>query len=200
MAPIMGARFAWVETDGVTLRYLGRRSRAGFEPSFSDPDADFAQVITIDATELTPLITQPGEPRGVVPVEAVAGRPVQQAVLGGCAGGRVEDLWTAANRVRGRRIPRGVRFLVFPASSEVYIEALRLGLLADLVEAGVVIMNPGCGLCLGAARGVLAAGEVCISTNPRGRMGGTDAEIFVASPDTVAASALAGCIADPRRL
>lgn len=201
MAPVMGARFAYVETDGVTLRYLGRRARAGFEPGFSDPDAEVAQVIDVQADDLVPLVARPHNVRDVVEVAAVAGRPIHQAVLGSCAGGRVEDLWTAATRLRGRRVHRGVRFLVFPASREVYTEALRLGLLADLAEAGAIIMNPSCGPCLGTHQGVLAAGEVCITTgngNHRGRMGSPEAEIYLASPETVAASALAGCITDPR--
>jgi 3-isopropylmalate/(R)-2-methylmalate dehydratase large subunit len=202
VAPAMGAQFVYVETDGVTLRYLSRRARSGFEPCFSDPDADLAPPIGIDASGLTPQVARPHSVRDVVPVGAVAGRPIQQAVVGSCAGGRVEDLWTAATRVRGRRVHRGVRFLVYSASSEVYTEALRLGLLADLAEAGAIIMNPGCGSCMGQG-GVLAAGEVCITTgngNARGRMGSPQAEVYLGSPDTVAASALAGCIADPRAI
>jgi homoaconitate hydratase family protein len=201
MAAEMGAKIGYVEPDGVTLRYLARRARHGFEPVFSDADADIDEVIEIDASKLVPQVAKPHTVDNVAPVTEVAGTPIQQAILGTCTNGRVEDLWVAANRLRGRVVHPRVRLLVFPASSQVYAEALRLGLLADLLGAGAVIMNPGCGPCLGAHQGVLAPGEVCLSTanrNFRGRMGCKDAEIYLASPDTVAASALAGCIADPR--
>jgi len=216
MAAVSGARFAYVEPDGVTLRYLGKRARLGFEPVFSDPDAGFEGVVSIDASTLVPLVACPhddgeadlhrgasagGETHHVVPVSEVAGRRIHQAVLGTCAGGRVEDLWAVATRLRGKRVHPGVRLLVFPASREVYTEALRLGLLADLSEAGAMIMNPGCGPCLGRHQGLLAPGEVCVSTgnnNDRGGMGSGEAEVYLASPETVAASALAGSLADPR--
>jgi len=201
MAAEMGAKIAYVEPDGVTLRYLVRRAREGFEPIFSDPDATFDELISIDAAQVTPQVAKPHTVDNVAPVADVAGTPIQQALLGTCTNGRVEDLWVAANRLRGKKVHPGVRLLVFPASSQVYAEALRLGLLADLIEAGAVIMNPGCGPCLGAHQGVLAPGEVCISTanrNFKGRMGCKEAEVYLASPETVAASALAGCIADPR--
>ena len=201
MAAEMGAKIGYVEPDGVTLRYLARRAREGFEPVFSDADAAIDETIKIDASKLAPLVAKPHTVDNTAAVTDVAGRPIDQAVLGTCTNGRVEDLWVAANRLRGKRVHPRVRLLVFPASSQVYAEALRLGLLADLLEAGAVIMNPGCGPCLGAHQGVLAPGEVCISTanrNFKGRMGCKEAEIYLASPETVAASALAGCIADPR--
>jgi 3-isopropylmalate/(R)-2-methylmalate dehydratase large subunit len=201
MAAAALVRTAYIEPDGVTLRYLGRRARVGFEPVVSDPDAAVEELVRVEVSELAPQVAGPGSPRDVVAVEAVAGLPIDQAVLGSCSGGRVEDLWTAARRLRGRRVHPRVRFIITPASSAVYTEALRLGLLVDLAEAGAMIMNPGCGPCAGAHQGLLAAGEVCISTgaaNDAGRMGSPEAAIYLASADTVAASALAGCIADPR--
>jgi homoaconitate hydratase family protein len=201
MTAEVGAKIGYVEPDGVTLRYLARRARQGFEPVFSDPDADFDEVIQIDASKLVPQVARPHAVDNVAPVTEVAGTRIDQAILGTCTNGRVEDLWVAANRLRGKVVHPAVRMLVFPASAQVYAEALRLGLLADLLEAGAVIMNPGCGPCMGAHQGVLAPGEVCISTanrNFKGSMGCEDAEIYLASPDTVAASALAGRIADPR--
>jgi 3-isopropylmalate/(R)-2-methylmalate dehydratase large subunit len=124
-----------------------------------------------------------------------------QAVLGTCTNGRLEDLALAAQILKGRRISPQVRLLVFPASQEVYRDAMRQGILADLAEAGAVIMNSGCGPCLGAHEGVLADGEVCLSTanrNFKGRMGNPNSEVYLASPATVAASVLTGVIADPR--
>jgi len=201
MAAEMGAKIGYVEPDGVTLRYLSRRARDGFEPVFSDPDAEIDEVIEVDAAQLVPQVARPHTVDNVAPVTEVAGQPIDQAVLGTCTNGRVEDLWVVANRLRGKKVHPRVRLLVFPASSQVYAEALRLGLLADLIESGAVIMNPGCGPCLGAHQGVLAPGEVCLSTanrNFKGRMGCKEAEVYLSSPETVAASALAGCIADPR--
>lgn len=201
MAAEMGAKIGYVEPDGITLRYLGRRARSGFEPLFSAPDASFDPPFEVDVSALTPMVARPHTVDNVSTVDEAAGTEIDQALLGTCTNGRVEDLWAAANRLRGKRIHPRVRLLVFPASREVYTEAMRLGLLADLVEAGAVIMNPGCGPCLGAHEGVLAPGEVCISTanrNFKGRMGCNEAEVYLGSPETVAASALAGCIADPR--
>jgi 3-isopropylmalate/(R)-2-methylmalate dehydratase large subunit len=201
MAAELGAKIGYVEADGVTLRYLTRRASGGFEPVASDPDANFERVMHVEVRDLTPQIATPHAVQSVVAVSQVAGRPIDQALLGTCTNGRVEDLFAAASRLRGRRVHPRVRLLVFPASSEVYTEALRLGLLADLAEAGAIIMNPGCGPCLGVHQGVLAPGEVCISTGSRnfpGRMGSREAEIYLASPETVAASAHAGCIVDPR--
>jgi len=198
MTPALGVRSGFVEADGVTLRYLARRARSGFEPVASDPDAEVEQRIRVEVSDLAPQIARPpGGPGSVVEVGAVEGTRIDQAVLGTCSGGRVEDLWVAARRLRGLRVHPGVRFLVAPASSEVYTEALRLGLLADLAEAGAIILNPGCGRCARLPVGALAEGEVEISA------GGVHADAecgqtFIASPDTVAASALAGQIADPR--
>jgi homoaconitase/3-isopropylmalate dehydratase large subunit len=189
LAAEMGARFGYVEPDGVALRYLSTRARDGFEPVFSDADADVEQTISVDISSLVPQVASPDAPASVVEVGQVAGQPIQQAVLGTMASGRVEDLWAAVNLLRGRKIHRGVRLLVFPASSRVYADALRLGLVADLVDCGAVIMNPGCGR----SDEGLCPDEVCISTASRPGPG-----VYLASPQTVAASALAGRITDPR--
>lgn len=195
MAPSLGVRAAFVEADGVTLRYLARRARSGFEPVASDPDAELEQTIRVEVSELAPQVMRPPGGAGcVAAVTELAGTPIDQAVLGTCGGGRVEDLWVAARRLRGHRVHPRVRLLVAPASREVYSEALRLGLIGDLVEAGALILNPGCGPCAGTTTGALADGEAEISAGLRGR----GASSYLASPDTVAASALAGAIADPR--
>jgi 3-isopropylmalate/(R)-2-methylmalate dehydratase large subunit len=199
MSVELGAKIGYVEPDGVTLRYLSRRAAVGFELVQSDGEALYEAALLLEVSQLAPQVARPLH--GVVDVTDVAGQPIHQALLGTCTNGRVEDLFAAASRLRGKRVHPRVRLLVFPASSEVYTEALRLGLLADLAASGAIIMNPGSGPCLGVHQGVLAPGEVCISTGSRnfqGRMGSREAEIYLASPDTVAASAHAGCIADPR--
>jgi homoaconitase/3-isopropylmalate dehydratase large subunit len=137
----------------------------------------------------------------VRPVSEVAGTSFHQALIGTCTNGRMEDLEAAARILKGRRVHPGVRVLVIPASRKVYVQAMKQGILETLSEAGCVILNSGCGPCLGAHQGVMAPGEVTLSTanrNFRGRMGSRDSEIYLASPATVAASALTGVITDPR--
>jgi 3-isopropylmalate/(R)-2-methylmalate dehydratase large subunit len=134
-------------------------------------------------------------------VDAVAGLKVHQIVIGSCTNGRLDDLETAAGILRGRRVARGVRMLVFPASWRIYRQALTRGYLSDLVEAGAVVMNPGCGCCLGVHEGALGDNEVALSTtnrNFKGRMGNPKSEVYLCSPAVAAASALAGVITDPR--
>ncbi len=139
----------------------------------------------------------------VKPLTEVEGTRIHQALIGTCTNGRLEDLEAAASIFKGRRVNKNVRCLVLPASQQVYLEAAKRGLLAVFAEAGCLILNPGCGPCLGAHQGLMAAGEATVSTanrNFRGRMGSRDSEIYLASPATVAASALAGAIADPRKV
>jgi 3-isopropylmalate/(R)-2-methylmalate dehydratase large subunit len=136
-------------------------------------------------------------------VSEVAGVEVDQAFIGSCTNGRLEDLRLAAEILKGRKVKNEVRMLVIPASKEVYLQALREGLLEIFVEAGGLVCNPTCGPCLGGHLGILASGEVCISSSNRnfiGRMGSTEANVYLASPATVAASALTGKITDPREL
>ncbi len=175
--------------------------RDEIEPVVPDPDAVYDRIVHIDASSLSPQIACPHAVDNVQPVEAVLGVKVDQVVIGSCTNGRLEDLAAAAAIVKKRKIARHVRMLVFPASWRVYREALRRGFLADLMEAGAVIMNPGCGCCLGIHQGALADGDVALSTTNRnflGRMGNPKAEIYLCSPEVAAASALAGVISDPR--
>ncbi len=199
------AVFAWL-AERLTRRAETDRATLGAPRAtalYPDPDADYAQRVTLDLGAIELTVSCPHTVDSAVPVGAVAGRKVHQAFLGTCTNGRIEDLAAAVDVLQGRRVAAGTRLLVIPASSEVYAEALRRGYVQTLLEAGAVFGTPGCGPCMGNHMGVLAPGEVCISTanrNFRGRMGERDAEIYLASPAVVAASAVKGAIADPREL
>ena len=202
MAAEMGAKNGYFEPDEKTLQWVRARARADYEIVRSDQEAKYEAVLKYDLSTLEPQIACPHTVDNVKPVRAVEGKPFHQALIGTCTNGRLEDLEVAARILKGKKIHPRVRALVLPASREVYIEAMRKSLLETLSEAGCVILNPGCGPCLGAHQGLLAAGEVVVSTsnrNFRGRMGNRDSEIYLASPATAAASALEGKIADPRR-
>ncbi|ALJ89959.1 3-isopropylmalate dehydratase large subunit [Thermus aquaticus] len=170
---------------------------------YPDPDARYAKVVEIDLSSLTPRVAVPFYVDNVHEVAEVRGKRVDQVFIGTCTNGRIEDLRAAAEVLKGRRVAPGVRLLVIPASSQVLEEAARDGTLLTLLEAGATIGTPGCGPCMGRHMGVLAPGEVCVSTsnrNFRGRMGAPDAEIYLASPRVAAASAVAGYIATPEDL
>lgn len=168
---------------------------------YPDPEAKYSAAYTIDASRIELTVSCPHTVDNTQPVSAVAGRRVHQAFIGTCTNGRLEDIAAAAEIVKGRRVASGTRLLIVPASSEVYAEAMRLGYVQSLMEAGAVFGVPGCGPCMGNHMGVLAPGEVCISSanrNFQGRMGQPEAEIYLASPAVVAASAVTGVITDPR--
>lgn len=203
MSAEMGAKNGYFAPDEKALRWLEGRARGPFTVIVSDPDARYESVLAYDLDALEPQVACPHTVDNVQPVSAVAGKPVHQVLIGTCTNGRLEDLEAAAAILKGRRVHPSVRVLVIPASWEVYREALGSGALATLVDAGCVILNSGCGPCLGAHEGLMAAGEVCLSTSNRnfqGRMGHRDSEIYLASPATAAATAVAGVITDPRGL
>ncbi|MBM4466323.1 MAG: 3-isopropylmalate dehydratase large subunit [Chloroflexi bacterium] len=203
MAAEMGAKNAVVEPDEVTRAWLQGRVRHGYGEVHADPDATYERVITYDVSELAPQVARPHTVDNVVPVAAVAGTLINQALVGTCTNGRLEDLAAAADILRGKRIAQGVRLLVLPASREILLAAIEQGIISDLVAAGATLLNPGCGPCLGAHEGCMAPGEVTISTanrNFKGRMGSKEAFTYLASPATVAASALSGVITDPREI
>jgi len=202
MSAEMGAKNGYFEPDEETLAWLKARARAEFDVIKSDPDAEYKSVLKYDISNLAPQLACPHTVDNVKPVTEVEDKTFHQGVLGTCTNGRVEDLQVAAKILKGKKIHPGVRLLVLPASWEVYREALKKRTLAVLAEAGCVILNPGCGPCLGAHEGILAPGEVALSTsnrNFRGRMGSRDSEIYLTSPATVAASCLVGKITDPRK-
>lgn len=198
-----GATSGIVLPDAETQRYL--KEVAGVEEPVEllgpDPDAVYERVIEIDAGTLVPQIACPHTVDNVKPVETIVGTPVQQIVIGSCTNGRLDDIEVAARTLAGKKIARGVRMLIFPASARIFREAMRLGYLSTLMEAGALIANSGCGPCLGVHQGALGDGEVALSTtnrNFKGRMGNPNAEVYLCSPAVAAASALTGVITDPR--
>ncbi len=194
-----GAKNAYLPPDRAVLDYVDARARRPYTPLYPDDDAEYAVEVALDVAALEPQIALPGSPANVVPLSEVAGQPVQQAFLGTCTNGRLEDLRAAADVLRGRRVR--VRLIVIPASAAVFEAAATDGTLAALVAAGAAIGTPGCGPCMGNHLGIPAPDEATISSanrNFRGRMGTPDAPIYLANPWVVAASAAAGQIADPR--
>jgi 3-isopropylmalate/(R)-2-methylmalate dehydratase large subunit len=203
MAAEMGAKNGYVAPDDVTRTWLAGRTQVAYREVHPDPDAVYAQVLQYDVGDLAPQVAKPHRVDSVVPVTEIAGLPINQALIGTCTNGRLEDLGAAADILRGKQIAPWVRLLVLPASREILLEAIQAGIITDLVAAGATLLNPGCGPCLGAHEGCMAPGERTISTanrNFKGRMGSRDAEIYLGSPATVAASALKGEIADPREV
>jgi len=201
MSVEMGAKNAYIEPDEKTIQWLSSRTKRKYEIIKSDPDAVYEKVIKYQVNELEPQIACPHTVDNVKPVSEVIGTKINQALIGTCTNGRINDLKIASEILKDKTIFKNTRLLVFPASMEVYTEAMELGILKELVKSGAVIMNPGCGPCLGAHEGALAPGEICLSTanrNFKGRMGCKDAEVYLASPATVAASALSGEITDVR--
>jgi 3-isopropylmalate/(R)-2-methylmalate dehydratase large subunit len=199
-----GATAGIVPPDAETLRYL--KEVAGVEETveFFGPDADaiYERVIEIDASTLVPQVACPHTVDNVKPVDVVAGTAVQQIVIGSCTNGRLDDIAVAAEILAGRKVARGVRMLIFPASGRIFREAMKAGYLMALMEAGAVVANSGCGPCLGVHQGALGNGEVALSTtnrNFKGRMGNPNAEVYLCSPAVAAASALTGVITDPRK-
>ncbi len=203
MAAEMGAKNGVVEPDEVTRAWLRGRVKHDYQEVHADPDASYERVIEYDVSGLVPQVAKPHTVDNVVAVAEVAGTPINQALVGTCTNGRLEDLAAAADILRGKHIAPSVRLLVLPASRQVLLGAIEQGIVSDLVAAGATLLNPGCGPCLGAHEGCMAPGEATISTanrNFKGRMGSKEAFIYLGSPATVAASALSGVITDPRNI
>ncbi|MGD8898221.1 MAG: 3-isopropylmalate dehydratase large subunit [Acidobacteriota bacterium] len=199
-----GATSGVIPGDEETIRYL--REVAGVKDDIElvhpDSDAPYEQRIDIDVSTLVPQIACPHTVDNVKPVDAVLGTKIHQVVIGSCTNGRLDDIAAAAQILKGKKVARGTRMLVFPASGRIFQEALDKGYVADLMKAGAVVMNSGCGPCLGVHEGALGDGEVALSTtnrNFKGRMGNPRGEVYLCSPEVAAASALTGEITDPRK-
>ena len=200
----MGAKIAVFPVDEQTIAYLKSAGvpPSAYEPVWADKDAEYARELTYDLAKLEPVVACPHTVDNVKPVGEVAGKKIDQCLLGTCTNGRLSDLHEAAAVLKGRHVSPKVRLLVLPASRSIYEAAAQDGTLLALSRAGATVLPPGCGPCLGAHQGILAPGEVCLSTanrNFKGRMGCKEAEIYLASPATVAATALHGVITDPRK-
>ena len=201
MSVEMGAKNSYMEPDDKVISWLENRAKGEFEIIRADLDAAYESERVYDVSDLEPQIACPHTVNNVKPVSVVRGIRIDQAFLGSCTNGRLEDLEAAAAVLKGNKIHKDVRFLVYPASRNIVSEALKRGYISTLYEAGATIMNPGCGPCFGGHGGVLSAGERCISTtnrNFRGRMGSAEAEVYLGSPASVAAAAIAGEIVDHR--
>ncbi len=201
MAVEMGAKAGIIEPDQKTLDYVKARTDKPFTPIKSDPDATYERVVDVDVSDLEPQVAVPHSVDNVKPISEVGDIEVNQGFIGSCTNGRLEDLRSASKVLKGKKIAKGVRLIVIPASQEIYLNALKDGLIKAFMDAGATIGNPNCGPCLGGHMGILAEGEACISSSNRnfvGRMGSTKAFVYLASPATVAASAITGKITDPR--
>jgi len=198
-----GAKAAIIPPDSKTIEYVKSRTKESFDIVKADNDAKYEEILDFDVTDLEPMVACPHTVDNVKPVREVAGLEINQAVLGSCTNGRLEDLELAAKIIDGKNVHKNVRMIVVPASREIYLKAIEKGFIQKFVKAGAMVINPGCGPCLGAHQGILASGERAITStnrNFRGRMGSPDSEIYLASPATVVASAIRGEITDPRDL
>ncbi len=201
----MGAKNTMFFPDDITKKYLNNIgiSDSSYNPIFADKDAKYYNELEYDLTKISPTIACPHTVDNIKPVTEVADLDIQQCLIGTCTNGRFSDLQIASDILKGKKISPNVRLLIVPASKDIFEKALNAGIIETLVRAGGILLPPGCGPCLGAHQGALAPGERCLSTanrNFKGRMGCKEAEIYLASPATVAVSALYGKITDPREV
>lgn len=200
MSTEMGAKTSYIQPDEITMAFLKEKVTRPYEIFETDPGYQYAAEITFDVSKLKPQLAAPSSVDNVYDVTEFLGRHVDQAYLGSCTGGRVDDLAIAAKILNGKHINPCTRFVVVPASKAVFLEAMDKGYIQTLVEAGATFVTPGCAACLGTHEGMLASGETCITSTNRnfpGRMGHTQGQIFLGSPAAVAAAALEGKIVDP---
>jgi len=201
MAVEMGAKIGIMEADKKVLKWVSQRTRRELRPAAPDLDARYSAVKEYDVSKLSPQVAKPHAVDNVCNVEDLAGMKIDQAYLGTCTNGRFEDLEVAAKILKGKTIHPDVKFIVAPASREIYVEAIKKGIIDIMIRSGAAVVGPGCGPCVGTHNGVLADNDVAISTanrNFKGRMGNPNAFIYLASPATVAASAISGKVSDPR--
>lgn len=201
MAIEMGAKAGLMRADDKTVAWIKEHGDKPFEPVNPDDDAIYEETIEIDASGLEPQIACPHAVDNVKPISQVAGTPIAEGVLGTCTNGRLEDFAIAAKVLKGHKVKKGVRLIVAPASKDIYLKAIEAGYIQTFIEAGACVVTPGCGPCVGTHNGVPSDGENVISTanrNFKGRMGNSNAFIYLGSPATVAASVIEGAITDPR--
>lgn len=198
----IGAKLAMFPYDETAARYVKARTQAAFEPIAADEGVTYEKEVQLDVDEMPFVVARPHQFGNVSPVSEVAGAPINQAIIGSCANGRFEDIEIAARVLKGKKVAKGVRFILSPASQQVYLQCVKAGLVESLLESGAQVVTPGCGVCQPKV-GFLSDGEACITSTTRnfkGRKGSMKAEIYLGGPLTVAAAALAGKIVDPREV
>lgn len=203
MAIEAGAKNGIFPVDEKTLEYVKEHSTKEYKVFEADPDAQYDEVYEIDLSRIRPTVAFPHLPENTRAIDEVGDIKIDQVVIGSCTNGRMEDLRIAAGILKGKKIAKGVRVIVFPGTQKIYLQALKEGLITDIVEAGAVFSTPTCGPCLGGHMGILAKGERAIATTNRnfvGRMGHPESEVYLASPAVAAASALTGKISNPENI
>ncbi len=203
MAIEAGAKNGIFPVDEQTLEYVKEHSTKPYKVFEADDDAEYDEVINIDLSKLRPTVSFPHLPENAKTIDEVGNIEIDQVVIGSCTNGRMSDLRIAADIMRGKKVKKGVRVIILPGTQQIYLEALKEGLIEDFVKAGAVFSTPTCGPCLGGHMGILAAGERAVSTTNRnfvGRMGHVKSEVYLASPAVAAASALTGKIENPENL
>jgi 3-isopropylmalate/(R)-2-methylmalate dehydratase large subunit len=208
MSVEMGAKATYIKPDEKVMEYISHTNPEKYKEFRSVKRTnninreEYESIYNFDISDLEPQVALPHRVNNVVSVSQAAGKPIHQALIGTCTGGRINDIKTAAEIIKGKKISPHVRLLVIPASSQILKKCIDLGYIQILLDSGATLATPSCGPCLGAHEGVLAPGENCISTSSRnfpGRMGSSEAKIFLSSPATAAASAIKGVITDPRK-
>lgn len=203
MAIEAGGKNGIFPVDELAQNYLKEHSKKPYTIYEADSDAEYEQVIEIDLSKLKPTVAFPHLPENTHMIDEVGEIAVDQVVIGSCTNGRIEDLRIAAKVLKGRKVKKGIRTIIIPATQKIYLQAMEEGLIRTFIEAGAVVSTPTCGPCLGGYMGILAAGERCVSTTNRnfvGRMGDVTSEIYLASPAVAAASAVIGKISSPEEL
>ncbi len=203
MAIEAGAKNGIFEVDDITIEYIKEHSERTPVIYKADEDAEYDEVIEINLSEIKPTVAFPHLPENAKTFDEIGEVKIDQAVIGSCTNGRLEDLITAAEILKGRKVAKNVRVIVIPATQKIYLEAMEMGLLKIFIESGAVVSTPTCGPCLGGYMGILAKGERAVATTNRnfvGRMGHTESEVYLASPAVAAASAVTGYLTDPCRL
>lgn len=203
MAIEAGAKNGIFPVDEITVDYMQTHSKREFKAYEADEDAIYDEEYTIDLSTLRPTVAFPHLPDNTRTIDEVGEVSIDQVVIGSCTNGRIDDLRAAAKVLKGRKVKKGVRTIIFPATQKIYLQAIEEGLITIFIEAGAIVSTPTCGPCLGGHMGILADGERCVATTNRnfvGRMGHTGSEIYLASPAVAAASALAGKIFNPEKI
>ena len=203
MAIEAGAKNGIFPVDGKTIEYIKEHSKRTYKVYEACEDASYEETITLDLSQIRPTVAFPHLPKNTKPIDEVGDIKIDQVVIGSCTNGRFDDIKAAAEILAGRKVADGVRVIIFPATQKIYLDALRAGYLETFIKAGAIVSTPTCGPCLGGHMGVLAKGERAVSTTNRnfvGRMGHTESEVYLASPQVAAASAVTGKISSPEEL